>query len=95
LERITAQRQIYLYQGLALAALLVALLLIWLTSYRGGGNPPAPAATAFGQWVTYGTDTGAGADLFHKLANGKWQFTFPSKAQNASANMPTPKRRDR
>jgi len=86
LDRITAQRQIYVYQGFALAALLVVLLIIWLTSYGDGGNPPAPAPTAFGQWVTYGTDTGAGPNLFHKLANGKWQFIFPSKAQNASAN---------
>jgi hypothetical protein len=85
LDRITAQRQIYVYQGFALAALLVALLIIWLTSYGSGGNPPAPAPTAFGQWVTYGSGTGAGAALFHQV-NGLWQFTFPTQASGSTAN---------
>jgi hypothetical protein len=73
LDRITAQRQIYIYQGFGLVTLLVALLIIWLTSYGGGGNPPAPAPTAFGQWVTYGSGTGAGASLFRQV-DGLWQY---------------------
>lgn len=85
MDKKTAQRQIYVYQGFALAALLAALLIIWLTSYGGGGNPPASAPTAFGQWVTYGSGTGAGASLFHQV-NGLWQFTFPTQASGSTAN---------
>jgi hypothetical protein len=82
----TEQHQIYFYQGLALATLLVALLIIWLTSYGGGGNNPEPGpynipVAGVGQWADFGSGTGTKEPT---IVNGA--FTFPARASGSSVN---------
>ena len=43
---------------------------------------PIPAA---GNWVTFGSHTGAVPSVFRQV-NGLWQFAWPSKARNSSVN---------
>jgi hypothetical protein len=80
------QRQIYVYQGFALATLLVALLVIWLTSSGGVGNNPEPGpynipVAGLGQWAGFGTGTGTRGPT---ITNGA--FTFPAQASGSSVN---------
>jgi hypothetical protein len=78
------QRQIYVYQGFALAALLVALLVIWLSG--GVGNNPEPGpynipVAGLGQWAGFGTGTGAKKP---RIVNGA--FSFPTQFSGSSVN---------
>jgi hypothetical protein len=61
MDRITAQRRIYVYQGFALAALLVAVPIIWLTSGHSNNPEPGPyniPVGGVGRWAGFWTDTG-------------------------------------
>jgi hypothetical protein len=87
----TKQRQIYFYQGFALATLLAALLIIWLTLSGGGDSNPGsgpysiPVADV-GQWLEFGTGTGAREPPITKANDGTWSFAFPAKANGSSVN---------
>jgi hypothetical protein len=85
MDRITAQHRIYVYQGFALAALLGALLIIWLTGGQRSSNPePGPyniPVADVGQWAGFGTGTGNNEPT---IKNGA--FTFPAQASGSSVN---------
>ncbi len=81
----------YSYQGFALAALLVTLLMVWLTSSGDGANNPEPGrynipVTGVGQWANFGTGTGTRKLSITKTADGTWSFAIPAKRSGSSAN---------
>jgi hypothetical protein len=91
MDRKTKQRQISFYLGFALATLLAAPLIIWLTLSDGGGNNPEPGpynipVADVGQWVNFGTGTGTREPPITKAIDGTWSFAFSAKANGGSVN---------
>jgi hypothetical protein len=84
LDKITAQRQIHVSQAFGLAALLVALLILWRGSGHSNNPEPGPyniPVAGVGQWADFGTGTGTNEPI---IKNGA--FTFPTQASGSSVN---------